>query len=267
MTYTSDLPHRTRSIPLHVDVCGRGPDAVLLHGWAMNGAVWGEFADRLATRFRLHIIDLPGHGFSGPCALSGDPEVSLRMLCAAVPGPAHWIGWSLGGMLALYAAQRMPEAVERLVLIGASPNFVASQSWPQGMPEQTFASFTQLLQSDLSTMLRRFLALQMLGMPDAQVRARDLAQRCLTRPLPTRESLQNGLTLLRETDLHKALPAIIQPALVIQGSLDRLVSQDSARELARRLKQAELVEISGAGHAPFVSHPETAAQTILEFLL
>lgn len=266
MTRTRDLSRHPLANALHVDVIGKGPDAVLLHGWAMNGAVWGEFADTLATRLRLHIVDLPGHGLSRKCSLTADLDAILPMLSDAVPRRAHWIGWSLGGLLSLYAAQQLPDTVERLVLIGASPHFVASQSWPQGMSEQAFATFDQLLRSDISTMLRRFLALQMLGLPDAQRRTRELAQRAMTRPTPTRESLQNGLALLRESQLQDALPTVAQLTLIIQGSLDRLVSQDSARELARRLQHAQLDEIPGAGHAPFVSHSDTVAQKVLEFL-
>lgn len=262
-----DLANNRLTDILHVDVRGDGPDAVLLHGWAMNGAVWGEFADTLAARLRLHIVDLPGHGFSHNNALTDDVKSTLQRVSNAVPTHAHWIGWSLGGMLALYAAQQIPDAVERLVLIGTSPSFVASPCWPHGMTEEVFAGFGQQLQSDIPATLRRFLALQMLGLRDAQTRARDLAQHCLTRPIPTRESLENGLTLLRATQLHNALPTIRQPTLIIQGSLDRLVSPDSARELSRRLQQAQLAEISNAGHAPFVSHCDTVAQRVLEFLL
>ena len=50
--------------PLHVETFGSGPDLVLLHGWGMHGGVWGDFALRLAERYRVHVIDLPGHGFS-----------------------------------------------------------------------------------------------------------------------------------------------------------------------------------------------------------
>lgn len=252
---------------LHVDVRGQGPDVVLLHGWAMNGAVWGEFADRLARRLRLHIVDLPGHGFSRDHTLTAEVNSTLQSVTDAVPKRAHWIGWSLGGMLALHAAQQIPDAVERLVLIGASPSFVASERWPHGMSEKVLSEFGQQLRNDVPTTLRRFLALQMLGLQDAQTRVRDLMQRCLTRPVPTRESLENGLSLLHTTQLHDALPTIRQRVLIVQGSLDRLVPPDSARELTRRLKHAQLAEIPSAGHAPFLSHGDTVAQRVLEFLL
>jgi len=251
---------------LHIEVRGQGPDVVLLHGWAMNSAVWGEFANQLAAHFRLHLVDLPGHGYSQDSTLTAELDTTVRLLTAALPRRAHWIGWSLGGTLALAAALRRPSVVDRLVLIAASPSFVASPAWPQGMPEPVFANFTRQLENDIETTLRRFLALQMLGFADAQARTRALAQACLTRPAATRESLEAGLTLLRATQLAEALPALEPATLLVQGDLDRLITPDSAREFARRLPHAELAEITNAGHAPFVSHGGAVAQRIVEFL-
>ena len=58
---------------LHVEVVGKGPPLVLLHGWAMHGGAFAPLAERLAPRFTLHLVDLPGHGFSR------DSGVPLRL--------------------------------------------------------------------------------------------------------------------------------------------------------------------------------------------
>ncbi|HRA24442.1 MAG TPA: alpha/beta fold hydrolase, partial [Usitatibacteraceae bacterium] len=49
---------------LHVELAGQGPDLVLLHGWGLHGGVWQGLARELAPAFRLHLVDLPGHGHS-----------------------------------------------------------------------------------------------------------------------------------------------------------------------------------------------------------
>ena len=49
---------------LHVERSGHGPDVVLLHGWAMHGGVFAPLVERLASRFTLYLVDLPGHGYS-----------------------------------------------------------------------------------------------------------------------------------------------------------------------------------------------------------
>ena len=88
---------------MHIETLGSGPDLVLIHGWALHGGVFAPLARRLAPHFRLHLVDLPGHG------LSRDPDETLDLRSVAVhvaaqTPPAIWLGWSLGGLLALRAA-------------------------------------------------------------------------------------------------------------------------------------------------------------------
>ncbi len=103
---------------------GSGPDLVLLHGWGLSSAIWGDFADRLAESYRVTLIDLPGLGHS---AATDDMSLDavVASLLATAPESAHWLGWSLGGQLALAAAEQAPERVKSLSLIAANP-----VSWP-----------------------------------------------------------------------------------------------------------------------------------------
>ena len=49
---------------LHIEIVGDGPPLVLLHGWGLHGGVFAPLVDRLSDRFRMHLVDLPGHGYS-----------------------------------------------------------------------------------------------------------------------------------------------------------------------------------------------------------
>ena len=49
---------------MHIETVGQGPDLVLIHGWALHGGVFAPLVARLSGRFRLHLVDLPGHGHS-----------------------------------------------------------------------------------------------------------------------------------------------------------------------------------------------------------
>ena len=57
-----------RRAGLHVESAGHGPPIVLLHGWAMHSGLWGPLVPRLARRYRVHAVDLPGHGHSAALA-------------------------------------------------------------------------------------------------------------------------------------------------------------------------------------------------------
>ena len=85
---------------LHVKIFGAGPDLVLLHGWAMHGGIWSGVRDRLAQHFRLHLVDLPGHGSSPACG-SGTLQCVVDTVVEILPASCmfaagRWVGrWQL----------------------------------------------------------------------------------------------------------------------------------------------------------------------------
>src|SRR5690606_41998086 len=82
---------------MHIETLGDGPDLVLIHGWALHGGVFGPLAERLSTRYRLHLVDLPGHGHSRDSDVPLQPAMVASAVAARTP-PAAWLGWSLGGL-------------------------------------------------------------------------------------------------------------------------------------------------------------------------
>ena len=89
---------------LHIDKLGHGPaPMVLLHGWAMHGGVMRPLADALTEQCTLYVVDLPGHGWSRSSTVSLEPRACAAAIAAVTP-PAIWVGWSLGGLIALTAA-------------------------------------------------------------------------------------------------------------------------------------------------------------------
>jgi len=88
---------------LHVESSGSGPDLVLLHGWAMHGGIFAPLTPLLAAHFRVHVVDLPGHGRSAGCTESIETRACAAAIAARVPR-ALWVGWSYGGLVSLQAA-------------------------------------------------------------------------------------------------------------------------------------------------------------------
>ena len=104
---------------LHTDTLGGtgGERLVLLHGFTQNRRCWGPFADDLARDHEVVLVDLPGHG--GSAGIAADLPTAADLVVAA-GGRATYVGYSLGGRIALHAALRHPELVARLVLVGAT---------------------------------------------------------------------------------------------------------------------------------------------------
>lgn len=246
---------------LYVRSEGHGPDLVLLHGWGLHGGVWAPMLPALVDRFRVTTIDLPGHGFSAFVPF-GEIDDVVAEVAVHVPAGAIVGGWSLGGLLAQHLALRHPDRVGALALIGTTPCFVQRDDWPHAMKVETLAGFAAGLRTDLGPTLRTFVALNALGAPAARPAMRALADEMLARGAPESSALDNGLALLRATDLRTEIPRITARSVVVHGRRDALAPVEAGRWLAQNLPNATLVEIEDAAHLPFVSHPEIVVGAI-----
>lgn len=249
---------------LHVDTVGRGPDLVLLHGWAMHAGVFAALADVLASRFTLHLVDLPGHGHSHDSPLPLALEPVVEALVARVPR-ATWAGWSLGGLFALHAAATRPQAVGGLAMLCASPRFVRGVDWPLGMSPEIFRGFALGLRGDYRATLDRFIALEAFGSDDARGEMRMLREEVFSRGEPAARVLADGLGLLEGSDLRDALPTLSMPTLWLAGRRDRLVDPRAMQAAAAQVSRAEVVVVEHAGHAPFLTHADTVAAALSHF--
>lgn len=246
---------------LHVERHGSGPDLVLLHGWGLHGGVWSALAARLATSFRVHVVDLPGHGGSRDALLAGLDGL-VGAVAEVTPVGARVCGWSLGGLAALRLAARHPAQVAALALVSTTPCFVRRDDWPHAMAPETLADFAQGLRTDPARTIRRFVNLNALGGPQARERTRELAALHLDHAAPSPDALAAGLAILRDTDLRGEVGAIAVPAMVIHGGRDVLAPVGAGRWLARALANAQYVEIADAAHLPFVSHADRVAAAL-----
>ena len=147
---------------MHIHVTGSGPALVLIHGWALHGGIFAPLVERLSPQFQLHVVDLPGHGYSHDDATPLRLPYLVNAIAAATP-PAVWCGWSLGGLVALRAASLQPSRVPALAMVCATPKFVVAADWPQGMPAEVFHGFADGLRLDWQATIDRFIALEAFG--------------------------------------------------------------------------------------------------------
>jgi pimeloyl-[acyl-carrier protein] methyl ester esterase len=226
-------------------------DLVLVHGWGFGAAVWLPVVAQLPATMRVHRIDLPAYG-------SG--EFSPEML----PANAVVCGWSLGALHALQWAQRYPDKVARLVLVGATPRFVQAPDWPWAQAPALLDEFASAVAANAMAALRRFAALLNRGDRRARQLTREMSA-LLDANVPTTACLLEGLATLRTTDLRTAVAGIRQPALVIHGEHDPLMPLAAGRWLSEQLTGGRIEVFEGAAHAPFLSDRQRFAAAIAAF--
>ena len=251
---------------LHAAAAGRGPALVLVHGWGLHSGVWETLLPELRRRFRVTCIDLPGHGASEAPAGSFDLGRAADAVASAAPGGAAWLGWSLGGQIALAAALAGKE-IRRLVLVATTPRFVAGPDWPCGIAPATLAEFATSLAADHRKTVHDFLTLQVRGDRRATLLLGALRRVVEQGGEPSPAALASGLDILAGTDLCDRLAEVTQHALVIAGERDRLVPAEAGRRLAAGLPEGRFLALAGAAHVPFLTHPDEFLQAVTGFLL
>jgi pimeloyl-ACP methyl ester carboxylesterase len=106
------------------EVDGQGDPLVLLHGGMSDSTAWGMQVPALVESYQVFSPDRRGHGktpdVAGPLTYEDMAADTVAFLESVVGGPAHLVGWSDGGIVALLVALCRPDLVRRQVVIGAN---------------------------------------------------------------------------------------------------------------------------------------------------
>lgn len=254
---------------LFIEKIGSGAPLVLLHGWGLHGGVWQPLVKSLSRHYSLHIVDLPGMGYSSPIDAPADTsllQAVAQHLLNELPPDVDVVGWSLGGLIAMQMALLKPQQIRRMILVGSTPCFVSKPDWVDGVSAAVFQKFAADIGADYKNTLMRFLTLQCMGEKTGWRTTRQLRESFEKRPTPTLTSLQKALSLLLDNDLRTQVPQINARTLIIHGDRDTLAPLPAAQWLATHLPNAQLRVISGASHAPFLSHGEQFIAALEQFL-
>ena len=238
---------------------------VVLHGWGLHGAVWNKVAPTLRTQFRVTIPDLPGFGRSRMFESDYSLSFLASSISALVDGAAVWVGWSLGGLVALEAACRFPERVRALMLVASSPRFTQAENWPHGMPKQLLTAFAEDLERDYRGTLSRFLLLQAGQGEHAREVAKHLRQELFRHGEPHPQALRGALSILRDADLRDCASDLRCPVAVVLGGRDTLVPAAVANDLKRLWPDWRIHTLPDSSHAPFLSHPAQFSSLVKRF--
>ncbi len=252
-----------------------GAPILLLHGFASSGLEFFRLAPILANSRSVVAIDLLGFGFSERVPRPGDyfshqGQASLvsQVLETLGIGRVDVVGASYGGAIAGQLALDHPSQVRRLVFIDAQiymdrnggGELVANL--PLGVGQAL--TWLTLGGGPLTTRLFEIACYNQ----EACLGDGDLIEN-LRPPTQIRGNVSSLIAFSRSPQAQR-LPAevtqIAQPALVIWGLEDQIISPTNGERLARELPNASLHWIPQAGHVPHIEQPDLVAAAILGFL-
>lgn len=262
---------------------GEEPPILLLHGIASVTVLTAPIVAHLRDRYVI-AVDWPGHGLSGESALP--PGFSLRRHAAAtieslldllaVP-EVDLVGHSMGAQFGLYASLDLGDRVRRLVLLGApgagflgvEPVLVMKLLAVPGLGRLLLSlpvsekAFERNNEATLGPGALKglppdlVLAARLLG--GRAVNARSIA--AYFRALIKRSSVRRGVAVPIEE-----LGRLRQPTLLAWGDDDVFLAPLAGARSVVAIRDAHLVRVPNAGHAPWLTHPTTVCRAIADHL-
>jgi 2-succinyl-6-hydroxy-2,4-cyclohexadiene-1-carboxylate synthase len=240
------------------------PPLILLHGFTQTGRCFGPLAHDLALDRDVLAPDLPGHGGNARLADLDCPEAADHLVDTCTDGhrPADWLGYSLGGRIALHVALRHPERVRRLVLVSATAGIEEPASRAARAREDR-ARAAHLEEVGVQRFLAEWLRMPMFAGLAPWARFAD--ERATNTAAGLAGSLRRCGTGSMEP-LWDRLDELHMPVLVVAGALDEPYVHSAAR-LATTIGDGAAVEIvPGAHHAAHLEDPVAVAVAVRRFL-
>ena len=259
----SDLP----SGPLHAEVVGAerggagvsGERLVLVHGFTQTGRCWGAVAEDLARHHEVVVVDAPGHGRSE--AADADLLTGAELL-GETGGEATYVGYSMGGRLALHLALQRPDLVRRLVLIGATAGIDdPDQRLARRRDDEALADHLESV--GVEVFVDEWLAQPLFRGLTPETSARDER---LTNTAPGLASSLRSAGTGAQEPLWDRLAEIHVPVLVLAGVDDAKFSAMATRMGRRIGPNATVALVPRAGHCAHLENPADTVSIIDRWL-
>ena len=247
---------------------GSGDSAiVLIHGWGMSGRTWDYVTPALvAAGHRVVLLDHRACGQSD----KDFTDISIKAIAGDVVALVAELGlssvvlngWSLGGAVAVEAADQLGSTCRGLVLTGgATPIYTQKPDLPYGGTDEGMAETLAALNADRVNFLEGLSKVVCVKEVGANIEHWFWQIFLQASPLA-------GQTLgeLAALDQREQLSGLDMPVLSFVGSEDGFVAPPICRWVGDNHPNARVVEFDGVGHAPFIEAKEQYTEELLAFL-
>ncbi|PSR22268.1 MAG: alpha/beta hydrolase [Sulfobacillus acidophilus] len=238
-------------------MAGDGPEAVICHpSLGLGRFLFYRLIPPLSRHYTVISYDPRGVGENQALEPNLEDWVKdVGDLMALAQKPCHLVGVSLGTWVMARAAVRWPDAVRRLVLIGATPGFADGKALVESRRQQ-------LAQTSMAEFARQYASQTLTAFAEEEVKEQ------LTADLQTQsaEAYLKAMAEIYFVDNVSTYAAVQTPTLVLVGSQDERTPPDRADAVAELLGHGSVRVVANAGHLALLDQPRRVAELIEEFL-
>jgi pimeloyl-ACP methyl ester carboxylesterase len=279
---------KVNGIDIYYEIHGSGEPVLLIEGLGYSAWMWYKQIPTFSEKYQVILFDNRGAGNTD----KPDSEYSIEIMADDASGllrtlgigPAHVLGISLGGFIAQELALRHPDLVKSLVLVstnsGPGRQVIRNSQHLNGLFKLwgilpgTFemsgkASVPLGFEYGITKEDRIRYGLSLAFTPEYFKAHPEEIEKIVAWRL---ENPQPGYAWSRQLtagmnfDSSKRAGDIHAPTLVINGTEDRIVTPESASELARIIPDSRYIEIEGSGHLMFIERSDEFNEKVMGFL-
>jgi pimeloyl-ACP methyl ester carboxylesterase len=242
---------------------GSGTPLLLVHGGVCDHMAWYYVTPLLARNFTVFAYDRRGRGESSdtpPYAVERELDDIAAML-RVIGEPAHLLGHSAGGILALLAAERTDNLL-RLILY--EPAFVVDGARPRPAP-QIIEKMKSLLAAGDRAEVVRIAMRETLGLSESEIAAMGGGPGW-DQLLSVAHAIPSDFELWNVPLAEEQVRAVQTRALLLMGSESPEWLQIGARAVKAALPNASLEVLNGQEHHATITAPEMFAQAVIDFV-
>ena len=246
---------------LHYRRAGTGPTLVLQHGFLGGGAYWRPQIDALSPMFDVIAPDLAGFAGSAreriETSIEGHARAVVDLLDALEIERCHFVGHSMGGMVAQQIALEHPDRISRLVLYGTA----SSGNVPERF-ESLDRSIRRIEEDGITACAERIVGTWLVDgdrspyYPLCLQAGREASE----------EAAIAALRALAQWDVTQRLGEIALPTLVLCGDSDRSVGLQETLSLRRAIGNSALCIAPRCAHNVHLDAPELFNDVVRAFL-
>jgi pimeloyl-ACP methyl ester carboxylesterase len=244
---------------------GDGIPVVLVHGYLESGEVWENFSHKLAKKFRVISVDLPGHGGSDMYEATHSMELlamSVNALLNAIGiQRVFFTGHSLGGYVSLAFLELYPEKLIGYCLFHSHP----------------FADSIEIIQKREREINMVNAGKKFLLYPDNVKRMyADINLEKFSVSLERSKKIASGISAEGIVAVLKGMMARpsrlmimekgVVPCLWILGTMDNYIPCEEVRGKVNLPANAELVILRNSGHLGFIEEEDKTVGLITDFV-
>jgi sigma-B regulation protein RsbQ len=255
----------------NVNIVGSGTKTMLFaHGYGCDQNMWRFVVPAFENEYRIVLFDHVGAGKSDSTQyrhekygnLQGYAEDVLEIMDAVGGEPAIFVGHSVSAMIGILAAQKNPEAFERLVLICPSPCYINDGDYIGGFSKRDIEGLLETLDNNYLGWSSAITPVIM-GNADRPELAAELNESfCRTDP----EIAKHFAKVTFLSDNRRDLAWVKTPALILQCSEDVIAPNCVGEFVKRSLSSSELITLRATGHCPQLSAPQETVAAMRAYL-